>query len=399
MSKVLFFGMPAYGHTNPSLGFVRELVARGEKVIYYSFPEFKEKVLSTGAEYRESPGAERGIDAAFTSSRLSYLYRAIVEAASREIEPSIEIIRAENPDYVIHDSLAAWGKFAAVATNTPSVASITTFLYRSHSINLQNVFSIIPKIRPVDVKAFHKAAKSVRSLRKKYGIKETGLLDILVNTSPLNIIYTIKELQPRGDSFDPAQFKFVGPSISSRSSDVGESDYSILKKPLVYISFGTVMHEQAAFYKKSFAALGGFEGTIVMSVGNTIDVDAMGTIPGNFVVRSRVNQMEVLRNADVFVTHGGMNSAHEGLYCGVPLVFVPFQEEQRTVARQCAAMGCGLYLNKLDAGKVARAIAHILKEPAFREKSRTLSKLLHKSSGVKAAVDAIFEYKKIEGIG
>ncbi len=395
----MYFGMPALGHTNPSLGLVRELTSQGEKVIYYSFPEFMEKILSTGAEYRESPGKELGINLAFTSSRLSYLYRAIIETASREIEPSIEIIRTEKPDYVIHDSLAAWGKFAAIVTNTPSVASITTFLFRSYSINLQNVFSIISRIRPVDLKALSKSAKSVRYLRKNYGIKETGLLEILVNTSPLNIIYTIKELQPHGDSYDPAQFKFIGPSISSGRVNAGESDYSGLKKPLVYISFGTVMHEQADFYKKSFKALCGFEGTIVMSVGKAIDINAMGTIPGNFVVRSFVNQMEVLQNADVFVTHGGMNSAHEGLYCGVPLIFVPFQEEQRTVSLQCTALGCGLYLNKLDASAVARAIANVLKEPAFREKSRELSKLLHESNGVKAAVDAIFEYKKIAGIG
>ena len=41
MSKLVFFNIPAYGHTNPTLGVVRELVARGNQVWYYSPRPFK----------------------------------------------------------------------------------------------------------------------------------------------------------------------------------------------------------------------------------------------------------------------------------------------------------------------------------------------------------------------
>jgi len=51
MGKVLFFGFPAHGHTNPTLALVRELIRRGERVIYYSYDEFQEKIEETGAEY------------------------------------------------------------------------------------------------------------------------------------------------------------------------------------------------------------------------------------------------------------------------------------------------------------------------------------------------------------
>ena len=37
MSKIVFFCIPAYGHTNPTLGVVRELTARGHEVRYYSY--------------------------------------------------------------------------------------------------------------------------------------------------------------------------------------------------------------------------------------------------------------------------------------------------------------------------------------------------------------------------
>ena len=38
MSKIVFFCIPAHGHTNPTLGVVRELIARGHEVLYYSYP-------------------------------------------------------------------------------------------------------------------------------------------------------------------------------------------------------------------------------------------------------------------------------------------------------------------------------------------------------------------------
>ena len=37
MSRILFFNIPAHGHTNPTLGVVRELVRRGHQVWYYSY--------------------------------------------------------------------------------------------------------------------------------------------------------------------------------------------------------------------------------------------------------------------------------------------------------------------------------------------------------------------------
>ncbi len=49
MSRLVFFNILAYGHTNPTIEVVRELVNRGHEVIYYSFKEFKDRIENTGA--------------------------------------------------------------------------------------------------------------------------------------------------------------------------------------------------------------------------------------------------------------------------------------------------------------------------------------------------------------
>ena len=51
MSRIVFFSIPAYGHTNPTVEVVRQLVRRGHRVRYYSFEEFRAKLEGAGAEF------------------------------------------------------------------------------------------------------------------------------------------------------------------------------------------------------------------------------------------------------------------------------------------------------------------------------------------------------------
>ena len=49
--RILWFCIPAYGHTNPTIEVVRELVRRGHEVRYYSFEEFRDKIEGAGADF------------------------------------------------------------------------------------------------------------------------------------------------------------------------------------------------------------------------------------------------------------------------------------------------------------------------------------------------------------
>ncbi len=61
MSTIVFFCIPAYGHTNPTLGVVRELAARGHKVVYYSYDTMRKRVLET--ELRKKLAAKKRAEA------------------------------------------------------------------------------------------------------------------------------------------------------------------------------------------------------------------------------------------------------------------------------------------------------------------------------------------------
>ncbi len=54
----------------------------------------------------------------------------------------------------------------------------------------------------------------------------------------------------------------------------------------------------------------------------------------------------MLGEASVFLTHCGMNSVSESIWCGVPMVLAPQQSEEAAVARRAAELGAGLRLER-----------------------------------------------------
>jgi UDP:flavonoid glycosyltransferase YjiC (YdhE family) len=64
----------------------------------------------------------------------------------------------------------------------------------------------------------------------------------------------------------------------------------------------------------------------------------------NVSVRSSVDQWQALREADVFVTHQGLNSTHEAIYHGVPMLAYPFFADQPALAERCRAYGLSVLL-------------------------------------------------------
>ena len=51
--KIAWFCIPAHGHTNPTLGLVKELTNAGHEIFYFSFEQFRENI-ECGADQESS---------------------------------------------------------------------------------------------------------------------------------------------------------------------------------------------------------------------------------------------------------------------------------------------------------------------------------------------------------
>jgi len=76
---------------------------------------------------------------------------------------------------------------------------------------------------------------------------------------------------------------------------------------------------------------------LVLSIGNRLDPDQIGTLPSNAIVVRQAPQLELLSRASVCITHAGLNTVLEALAQGVPRVAIPITHDQPGVASRIAA--------------------------------------------------------------
>ena len=124
MNKIVFFNMPAHGHTNPTLEVVRELVHKGNDVLYYSFAEFKDKIEETGAtciccdDYLPKLNKE---DEDKVGKDFALLIDMIVDTTLALDQNVCEELSSFQPDCIVSDSLSLWGKLFAKKLNIPYI--------------------------------------------------------------------------------------------------------------------------------------------------------------------------------------------------------------------------------------------------------------------------------------
>ena len=114
-------------------------------------------------------------------------------------------------------------------------------------------------------------------------------------------------------------------------------------------------------------------------------------MPENVSVFAQVDQIAVLREADVFVSHCGMNSVSESLYFEVPLVMLPQTSEQKGVAERVFQLGAGIKPDKINGALILSAINKILSDNTYKENAKKIAESFKNASGAKGAADKIIK--------
>ena len=341
MKTVIFYATPAHGHINPTLYFVRKLVEKQWRVIYYATDEFKEKIINAGAEYVEYDPHETGkikIDIEKGSEFLK-LYRIFLEATLHITDSLVGQAKQYKPDLIIHDTQATWGRRAAEILKVPAV-SFNTFAIMKNIFNPsfwaytkvgENVFDFFNHINEIP-----KINELKNKLRKKYHFRKIGIISTVMNREKLNIMSFSRKFQPGEKTFGDDYF-FLGPVQICRREEFFD-DLRNLPEKLILASLGTVTKDRT-FIDMLFENLGNTEYTIVLSKGN-VEVEPE-TVPDNFIIKDYVNQIRILQKAKLFITTGGLNSINEAIKFNVPCLIYPTQGEKQMMAQAVKKMGFG----------------------------------------------------------
>lgn len=375
--KIAWFCIPAHGHTNPTLGLVRALTDSGHQIWYFSFEEFREKIERAGAnfigcdgydfEMEDKENADRvGKDKVFATELLVSSTLALDEMTSR-------VIGEIKPDVIVSDSVAFWGKLAAMKHGLPYVSSTTTFAFNRYSAKYmqESVWDIARTLW-----AMPRINKQLKRLREK-GYPVKSLLDIVQNdNNTFTIVYTSKYFQPCSDTFSD-KYHFIGPSIRPITEPIEKT-----ADRTVYISMGTI-NQNRQFYRNCINILSKTNWQVIISMGT--NTDHFDHLPENIKVYESVDQMAVLSIADAFITHCGMNSASEGLYFRVPLVLFPQTPEQDAVAKRTEELGAGIRLKSIAEEDILDALTAVINDPQYKEGAARVSESFRQCGGAAEA--------------
>ncbi len=379
---VVFFSIPAHGHINPTLPLMRELIARGHRLSAWNAEAFRGKIEATGAAFCP-------IDAALPPApadlgrRVKADFSLLIEMAADvtlALEPAVRrAFEADPPDVAVVDSLCIWGKLLAQRMGVAQVCSTTSFA-------MSKDVAALMKPHPVEILymilGMRRIEARLRALRER-GFDAQDMVSLIQNDDQTpTLVYTSRRFQPMGDRFGP-NTRFVGPSV------LGVHPRAAQPRPLVYVSLGTVVSDTPAFYRRCIRALARMDADAVVSVGEATDLAALGEIPANVRVFPRVNQLEILARADVFLTHCGMNSVSESLLCAVPMVLFPQTSEQALVCRRAEAVGAGLRLRRSSPRAIRRALETVLHDPRYRRAAQDMAADFAACGGTREAADFI----------
>jgi MGT family glycosyltransferase len=403
MSKALFINMLGHGHVNPTIGIIKELINRGENVTYIAGEEFRDKIEKTGAKFLGHKNLFNVSN--FINGSLNLETNEGLLDALSTFKEIVEAIFNSNEkfDYIIYDSSFILGEEIGRILKIPTISSTTTFAINKEIINnlLESEFAkkfkpklekIKPKIK--EILNSPNYINFVNELENKYDIKFPSMTDRFNRKGMINIVYTSKYFQPYSESFDES-YKFIGPSIIDRKENIDSNLENKENKKIIYISLGTIFNNSIEFYESCFEALANMNVEVIMSVGKKTDINMFKDIPSNFIVRNYVPQLEILKYADVFITHGGMNSTNEGLYYDIPLILIPQSVDQPFVANRVAQLGAGIVVekNKTTPEILKEGVAKILSDNNFKINSEKIGRSLREAGGYKRGVDEIFNLK------
>ena len=162
-----------------------------------------------------------------------------------------------------------------------------------------------------------------------------------------------------------------------------------MKRPIVYISLGSIISNRG-FCKECIRAFGNRDLSVILSTGK-ISPDSLGKIPPNIYAYSFVPQIEVLRYADVFLTHCGMNSVNEALRLGVPMVAMPFINDQLGNAARLTELGIARRVRSFPSSgrQLYRSVRTVAADSGMKAKAEEMRRMIENQPGIDSVIERL----------
>jgi|WetSurMetagenome_2_1015567.scaffolds.fasta_scaffold21018_4 UDP:flavonoid glycosyltransferase YjiC (YdhE family) len=347
--RVAFFCMRETGHFQRLRPLIAGIAECGLDAYVFTDSRFKAQVEDSGGIFVDlfSPYSLESADD--RSMPFSSRYVTFAGKYAEHVRRLLETIR---PSLIVHESFAVIAQLMADLLGIPRVNVCS-----GHNTPPAYLLETLAVDRRVNIS--DECLQAVQVLRNTYGMTDASPFSYVTTLSPhLNIYCEPQEfLEPQERvPFEPIAFygslspANLGQSASRISRSYFDSHLPDILK--VYISFGTVIWRNFSTIASNAlntlsAAIGEMDNVqaIISLGGYPMDHQATASLQRpNVRIENYVDQWQMLREVDVFVTHQGMNSTHEAIWHRVPMISYPIFWDQPGLAARCQRFGLAIPL-------------------------------------------------------
>lgn len=382
MGRFLLVVPPLVGHINPVIGIAAELSRRGHQVAWAGSHKIIKQWAGPDATVFDcaalDDGGQRSEDLKGPAA-WRFLWEDYLIPLAMRMAPGVrDAIDAFSPDVLIADQHAIAAGMVADQLGLPWVTSAST------SGELIDPLAAAPKVG-----AWRDGL--VADLRDRLGVGASTADPLF---SPYGVlVFTTREL------FGPMQLEqpnvwMIGPSIDDRplASDF-PWEWLDPATPTVLVTLGTASHGAGAgFLETAVEALAPMAGKLQAVIADP--TGKLGDVPDHILVRSRVPQIELLKQLDAVVCHAGHNTVCESLSFGVPLVVAPIRDDQPIIALQVVDAGAGVRVSigRVSSERLRAAIESVLDtDHGFHDAAQRIGDSFRDAGGSQAAADRLEE--------
>jgi MGT family glycosyltransferase len=371
---VAYAGVPLFGHWNPVLPLVRELVARGARVEYWSCESVREAAEKAGARFYAYHDARVPFDAASLSC-FGAVFSTLMRFCEANFAPFLDALRSSRPDVLLHDQFCPWAKWAGGLLALPAASCFTTFVFEKGA----GGGGFLSGLDGVE-----DANRTRAALSERWGIPKWGIIDALSNKEEANLVFRMRELQRP----EPADCLYPGPCLPERvEASPSASRGAPSGASLALVSMGTVYPAKEGVVERAVRSFRAAGFRVLVAAGSAYE-RLRGLADGEAVrVEPWIDQLSELESASVFLGHGAVNGLQEALFRKVPSFHVPHTREQAAVAAIAEELGVARVWDlDFDLGREARAAAE---DPRLVDRLESAGRGLRMAGGAAMAADAV----------
>lgn len=410
MSHIGFLVLYAAGHVNPSVVLARALQDKGHEVVFFNIADVAPEVTSAGLQFRSFAVAEypvgnlqellQKIGELDGAAAVTFFVERMLKLGRTSFQYLPKLISKEKLDLLVIDQFYPGGATLADHLNLPYVSLANALV-----ANREDVIPPPTQLWPYDTsveaiqrnrkgweaifQAFNPLLTVINEQRRVWGLPD--YVDLLEDSfSPLAQIAQQPAIFEFPRLTAPDTLHFVGHFKNERHENLIDFDWDRLDgHPLVYASLGTLQNRQDWIFRAIIEACAPLDAQTVIALGKTgYPPEFFGAVPKNIILVPYAPQFELLRNARLCITHGGLNTTLDCLANGVPMVALPIASEQPGIAIRIEYLGAGkvLPIANLDPALLHSTIQTVLSDPSYVQAAKSAA---HEIGKLKPIPDAV----------